>query len=98
TLAATILIPLLSYNPYSSPRPAPFSMLLNVEMVEARHAWETGGPEALKQTLERFKRETHANNVILTDGSGTDVLTGAQHADLIRDAHNWSHFPFSGRH
>ena len=80
TLAATILIPALTYNPYSSPRPAPFSMLLTVEMVEARHAWETGGARSahrIARPLSSARRG--ASNVILTDGNGTDLLTGEQH-------------------
>jgi len=96
TLAATILISSLSYNPYSSTRLTPLSMLLSVEMTEARHAWETGGASALADELARFKRVTHVSEAIFTDGAGTDLLTGEQHAALIREAHGWSRFPFSG--
>ncbi len=96
-LVATILTTALTYNPYSSARPAPFSMLLSLEMSEARNAWEAGGASALEQALARFKRVTHAQEVIFTDASGTNVLTGERHTDLLRDASNWSRFPFSGR-
>ena len=50
TLTAAIMISALSYNPYSSARPTPLSMLLSVEMSEARHAWESGGRAALAET------------------------------------------------
>jgi two-component system sensor histidine kinase CpxA len=96
TLTATILISALSYNPYSSPQPTVLSMLLSVGMTEARHAWETGGPEALKDTLARFKSVTHVSELIFADANGTDVLTGEQHQALIQQAHGWSRFPFSG--
>ena len=97
TLAATILTSALTYNPRSSPRQAPFSMLLSLEMSEARNAWESGGRPALQSALARFRQVTNAREVIFTDAGGTDLLTGEQHADLVREARNWSRFPFSGR-
>src|SRR5438270_624556 len=96
TSAASIVITALTYNPYSSPRLAPFSMLLSLEMSEARNAWETGGREALIPALARFRRVTRADETIFTDATGTDLVTGEQHADLLREARNWSRFPFSG--
>jgi two-component system sensor histidine kinase CpxA len=96
TLAATILINVLTYDPYSR-RAAPFSMLLSLEMVEAVHAYETGGKPALQDALERFRIVSHAEETILTDRTGTDLVTGEQHADLLKEARNWSTFPFSGR-
>jgi two-component system sensor histidine kinase CpxA len=97
TLAATILTSALTYNPYSSTRQPPLSVLLSLELSEARHAWETGGATALEDTLARFRQVTHAREMILADADGTDVATGERHPDMIRDAHNWSRFPFSGR-
>jgi len=97
TLAATIIISALSYNPYSAVRQAPFSMVLSLEMSEARHAWESGGRAALDDALARFKRTTRASEVIFTDAGGTDLLTGANYAELVQEARNWSRFPFSGR-
>lgn len=98
TSVASILISALSYNPYSSQRQAVFSMLLSLEMSEARHAWESGGAPALASALERFRRVTRATETIFTDAGGTDLLSGERHADLVREARNWSRFPFSGRH
>jgi signal transduction histidine kinase len=96
TLTASIAISALSYNPYSSEHPTPLSMMLNAEMAESRHAWETGGRDALAGTLDRFRRVSHAAEVIFTDSEGTDLVTGEQHPKLIREAHHWSRFPFSG--
>ena len=94
---ATIVTTALTYNPYSSARQTPFSLLLSLEMSEARNAWETGGAPALDQALARFKRITRAQELIFADANGTNVLTGERHTDLLRDARNWSRFPFSGR-
>jgi signal transduction histidine kinase len=96
TLTASIAITALSYNPYSSEHPTPLSMMLNAEMAESRHAWETGGRDALSGTLDRFRRVSHAAEVIFTDSNGTDLITGELHPKLIREAHRWSRFPFSG--
>src|SRR5580698_466559 len=96
TLTASIAITALSYNPYSSEHPTPLSMMLNAEMAESRHAWETGGRDALAGTLDRFRRVSHAADVIFTDSEGTDLITGEQHPKLIREARHWSRFPFSG--
>lgn len=96
TLTATILISSLSYNPYSSSQLTPLSMLLSMEMTEARHAWENGGAPALAAELDRFKSVTHVSEAIFTDGQGTDLLSGETHASLISAARGWSRFPFSG--
>ncbi len=96
TLTASIAITALSYNPYSSEHPTPLSMMLNAEMAESRHAWETGGRDALAGTLDRFRRVAHASEVIFTDADGTDLITGEKHPTLIRTARHWSRFPFSG--
>jgi signal transduction histidine kinase len=98
TLTASIAITALSYNPYSSEHPTPLSMMLNAEMAESRHAWETGGRDALAGTLDRFRRVAHASEVIFTDADGTDLITGEKHPSLIRVARHWSRFPFSGDH
>ena len=96
TLTASIAITALSYNPYSSERPTPLSMMLSIEMTEARHAWETGGGPALADALDRFRRVTHASEAMFTDAEGTDLITGEKHPALINEARHWTRFPFSG--
>ena len=49
TLAATLLTTALTYDVFSS-RQSPFSMMLSLEVREARHAWETGGRDELAAT------------------------------------------------
>ncbi len=95
-IAAILLTTALTYDAYSS-RQAPFSMLLSVELGEARQAWETGGPAQLRATLQRFREETRASEAMLTDGNGTDLLSGVSHADLMPYAKAFIHSPFSVR-
>jgi signal transduction histidine kinase len=93
--AATMLTTALTYDAYSS-REAPFSMLLSLELSEARQAWESGGRPQLRQTLERFRKATYASDVMFTDGKGIDLLTGESNGAIMRSALSWVHFPFSG--
>jgi signal transduction histidine kinase len=88
TIIATVSTSILSYNPYSRIR-APFSLLLSVGLSDAREAWETGGRAGLDKELARFQDVTRISKVVFTDASGTDLLTGEPHADLIRDARWW---------
>jgi signal transduction histidine kinase len=96
TLAATLLTTALTYDAHSS-RQAPFSMLLSLEVREARNAWETGGPEALRGTLQRLREVTRASEAVLLDAQGRDVLTGESHADMMPYAEHLIHSPFSFR-
>jgi signal transduction histidine kinase len=95
TGAAIMLTTALTYDAYSS-RQAPFSMLLSLELTEARQAWEVGGRPELSKALDRFRRVTFASDVLFTDSNGTDLLTGEPNGELMRSALSWVHFPFSG--
>ena len=59
----------------------PFGALVSLAFDEARHAYETGGREALRAALARIARVTDAEP-ILTDGAGRDLLTGEDRRDL----------------
>jgi two-component system sensor histidine kinase CpxA len=61
------------------------SQLLAFPMEEARHAYETGGREALGRFLGRFRAVFDAEGV-LTDAEGHDLLTGQDRHDLIVSA------------
>lgn len=61
----------------------PFSMLLNVQVAEAKRAYETGGREALAAVLAKFQQITEMK-VVFTDAKGTDLLTGQAHPELLR--------------
>jgi signal transduction histidine kinase len=94
TLAAALLTTVLTYDADSS-RQAPFSMLLGVELTEARQAWEKGGPAQLRETLARFSEVTHASQAMLTDGNGTDLLTGESRAGMLPYVKARFHLPLS---
>ncbi len=93
TLAATVLTTALTYDGYSS-REAPFSMLLSLQVREAEHAWEHGGAEELRETLQRFKEVTHATQAALTDSQGIDLLSHQSRAAKIQSSQGWIHFSF----
>ena len=97
TIAAMMLATALTYRNVFVPAKAPFSMMLNLELTEARNAWENGGPARLRETLLRFREVTYASDAMLTDGNGTDLLTGASRADLLPYAKARLHAPFSIR-
>lgn len=61
------------------------SQLLGFPLEEARHAYETGGREALGRFLGRFRVVFDAEGV-LTDAEGRDLLTGKDRRDLIASA------------
>ncbi len=77
----------------------PMGMLLNVQVAQAKRAYETGGREALAGVLSRFQQITQIK-VLFTDSKGTDLLTGVVHPELIRlpQRTRWRvPFPFGGR-
>ncbi|MBC7926358.1 MAG: HAMP domain-containing protein, partial [Bryobacteraceae bacterium] len=63
---------------------APLGTIFSLQLAEARNAYETGGPDALRKTLERFRRLTDSEGV-LTDAEGRDLVSGQIRTDL-RDA------------
>ena len=93
TVVATAVTSAVSYSP-NSPVRAPFSLMLGLGMRDARYAWETGGHDALAGSLARFHEVTRIRSTVFTDAAGTDLLTGAEHPELIRTARNWSRIPF----
>jgi len=80
-IGGIIVATALSFNS-SEPR-APLGMLMNVQVDEARQAYETGGREALSAVLTKFQQITQMQ-VIFTDAQGVDLLTNKPHPDLIR--------------
>jgi signal transduction histidine kinase len=77
----------------------PFGMLLNVQVEEAKRAYETGGREALAAVLSKFQQITQIQ-VLFTDAKGIDLLTGTAHPELLRlpSRSRWRlPFPFGGR-
>jgi signal transduction histidine kinase len=66
----------------SEPR-GPFGQLLNLQVEEARQAYETGGRAGLSVLLAKLQRIAQVQ-VVFTDGQGTDLVTGQARPDLMR--------------
>jgi two-component system sensor histidine kinase CpxA len=81
TFAAMVTAAALDADSGERRRP-PFAMIA-LQFAEARRAYETGGPEMLQNTLERFRAITRAQGV-LTDNRGRDLATGEDRSDLVR--------------
>ncbi len=64
-------------------RQLPLQMLVAFQLREARRAYQAGGPEALRATLERFRAGGQSQGV-LTDAAGRDLASGADRSDLLR--------------
>jgi signal transduction histidine kinase len=75
-------------------RQMPFAMLVSVQMRDARHALETGGPPALAATMRRFDEATGLR-AIFTDRNGRDLLTGRVYSGLVARASRRPVFPIS---
>ena len=60
---------------------SPFSMILNLQLEDAKRAYETGGAPALANVLSRYGNVTDSE-VIFTNADGKDLLTGQVRLDL----------------
>jgi signal transduction histidine kinase len=67
----------------TEPRGGPFGLLLNVQVDEAKRAYQTGGPTALSAALARFQQITDMQ-VVFTDANGVDLVAGNARPDLLR--------------
>ena len=65
----------------SESRQSPFSMILNLQLEDAKRAYETGGAPALANVLSRYGNVTDSE-VIFTNADGKDLLTGQVRPDL----------------
>jgi signal transduction histidine kinase len=81
----------------AAPR-GPLNMLLNVQVEQAKQAYETGGSAALSAVLAKFQQITETQ-VVFTDAKGTDLVTGKARPDLRRqEGRRWRlPYPFGGR-
>jgi two-component system sensor histidine kinase CpxA len=82
----------------SEPR-GPIGTLLNLQVEEARQAYQTGGRDGLSAVLAKLQRIAQVQ-VVFTDSQGTDLLTGQARPDLLRrpTRSRWRlPFPFTTR-
>ena len=77
-------------------RRGPLGSMLTMQLSEARHAYETGGRTALAAALDRFERISETRGVF-TDGSGHDLVTGADRSDLLAQVRERRSGPSWGR-
>ncbi len=79
---------------FSAPRERhlPFSMLTHTQLSETRHAYETGGRDALAATMDRLHDGTETQGM-LTDEDGIDLLTGEDRSELVARARRRSWLP-----
>lgn len=75
-------------------RQAPISLFLTFLVRQARHDWETGGPERLKELMTRVEGVL-GSQVTFTDSAGNDLLTGEAKPDLVRDGKARAERPLS---
>ena len=79
-------------------RQMPYAMLVSLQMREARHAYELGGPEALAKTLRRMQEASDTRGS-LADRNGRNLVTGEDHSALVARLSRHSFFPIlRGRH
>jgi signal transduction histidine kinase len=76
----------------AAPRSYVISRLLSFELSEARAAYESGGRAGLEKFYQRFHR-IFSGEGILTDGSGHDLLTGADDSALLARMRPESRWP-----
>ena len=74
-------------------RARPVSMLMSLQLEDARHAYEHHGREGLARAMHRLERITESQG-ILTDGEGRDLLTGEDRSSLIDAMRRRSPLPF----
>lgn len=96
-IAGVIITTALTFTA-SEPR-GPFGMLLNLQVEEAKQAYETGGRAGLSAVLAKFQRLAQTQ-VVFTDAKGTDLVTGQARPELLRRParSRWRlPFPFNSR-
>jgi two-component system sensor histidine kinase CpxA len=92
TFVAMIVAAAIDIEPEQRQR-SPFGAMLMLQFVEARYAFEQGGPGALAAALERFRQATGVQG-ILTDGKGNDLLTGENRLELVKEIRSRPRWPF----
>lgn len=96
-MAGIILTTALTFSA-SEPR-GPIGTLLNLQVEEARKAYETGGRAGLAHMIAKLQSIAQVH-VVFTDAQGTDLLTGQARPELLRrpTRNRWRMpFPFTTR-
>ena len=96
-MAGIIITTALTFS-NTEPR-GPFGTLLNLQVEEARHAYESGGKPALKAVLSKLQQVAQVQ-VVFTDAQGKDLLTDQPRPELLKNPQRsrWRlPFPFTSR-
>jgi len=81
-IGGILLTTALTLQTSGSPQ-SPFTMLLRVQVEDAKKAYETGGKPALAAALARFQTINNNAKMVFTDTNGVDLLTGEAHPELM---------------
>jgi signal transduction histidine kinase len=96
-MAGIIITTALTFS-NSEPR-GPVGTLLNLQVEEARHAYETGGKAALKTVMTKLQQVAQVEPVF-TDAQGKDLLTDQPRPELLKNPERsrWRlPYPFNSR-
>ena len=92
SLFATLVLSLIAFlevtrvvSFQNSHRTGQFGQMQSLELVEAREAYEAGGPAKLKAFIARLERYVHGDHY-LTDARGRDLLSGEDRSQLLAAA------------
>jgi two-component system sensor histidine kinase CpxA len=96
TMAVSVVVSALASALTEDERPSPVSRLVSFQLVEARHAYESGGRQGLGDFLQRF-HSVYRGPASFTDAAGRDVLTGESHAGWVAQARRHPNFPVAAQ-
>ncbi len=92
-LFGSIITAAFNYN-LPGQRKMPVTILLNYQLDEARHSFETGGAIELAGTLQRIQTATETE-AVLTDETGRDLATGRIRKDLVQEGERRQRSPLA---
>ncbi len=92
TIAAVVLTTALTFAT-GEQRPPAFGAMIRMQIRDARQAYESGGPPALAQALDRFSTISPGRHYF-TDAKGRDLLTGKDLSKLLEEGRKLPLIPF----
>jgi two-component system sensor histidine kinase CpxA len=96
TIAAVVMTTALTFA-ITEQRPPAFGGMIRMQIQNARQAYESGGPAALAQTLDRFRTAAPGQHYF-TDAQGRDLVTGEDRSKLLKEGRKPPFIPFVRPH
>lgn len=93
TITAVVVTTALTFTAPED-RQSPFSMLINARLEGAIYQYEHGGPQRLKESLDRFQRSTGLQSIVIETTTGKDLVTGQDRNELLKQAGPHPRLPF----